>query len=188
MQSVATVAAQLGRFLVLDRQLERAAPHLERALELAEALGLPEVFAQALTSKSLLFATRNRLEEARILLEGALEHALEHDLHHPALRAINNLAVVHESSDRYADAAELSDQGVDLARRVGNKVWEAGLVAGPISSLVVLGRWDEAIARAAEIETATLDTAGLLTVLARPVLRSRRRAGRATASRAPRAS
>ena len=163
---VATVAAQLGRFLVLDRQLERAAPHLERALELAEALGLPEVFAQALTSKSLLFTTRNRLEEARILLQGALDHALEHDLHHPALRAINNLAVVHESCDRYADAVELSEQGVELARRVGNKVWENGLIAGPVSSFVVLGRWDEAIARAAELEIATLDTAGLLTVLA----------------------
>ena len=163
---VATVAAQLGRFLVLDRQLERAEPHLERALELAEALGLPEVFAQALTSKSLLFTTRNRLEEARILLEGALEHALEHDLHHPALRATNNLAVVNESSDRYADAVELSEQGLELARRVGNKVWENGFIAGPISSLVVLGRWDEAIARGAQLETATLDTAGLLTVLA----------------------
>ena len=38
---VAEVAAQLGRFLILDRQLDLAAPHLERALELAEALRLP---------------------------------------------------------------------------------------------------------------------------------------------------
>ena len=98
-EDVATVAADLGRFLVLDRQLAPAAPHLERALELAEALALPEVFAQALTSKSLLYTATNRLDEARILLEGALQHALDHGVHHAALRAMNNLAVVSESSD-----------------------------------------------------------------------------------------
>jgi class 3 adenylate cyclase len=165
-EDVATVAAQLGRFLVLDRQLDRAEPHLERALELAEALGLPEVFAQALTSKALLYTTRNRLEEGRILLEGALARAVEHDLHNPAFRAINNLAVIHESSDRYADGVELSDRGLEIAQRVGNKVWGSSFIAGPISSLVLLGRWDEALARSDQVEVAAPDTAALLTPLA----------------------
>jgi class 3 adenylate cyclase/tetratricopeptide (TPR) repeat protein len=151
-EDVAYAAAQLGRFLVLNQQHDLAAPRLEVALELAEALGLPEVFAQALTSKSLLYSQRNRLEEARILLEGALERALAHDLHAPALRAMNNLAVAHESSDQFADAVAISDRGLELARRVGDRIWESSFLLGPISSLVPLGRWDAAIAREAECD------------------------------------
>jgi class 3 adenylate cyclase/tetratricopeptide (TPR) repeat protein len=151
-EDVAEVASQLGRFLVLNRQLDLAAPHLERALELAEALGLPEVFVQALTSKSLLFTGRNRLEEGRILLEGALDRALEHDLHIASLRARNNLGVVLEASDRYTDAVATMDGGLELARRVGNRIWEANARGGVISSLVLLGRWDEALTRANEFD------------------------------------
>jgi class 3 adenylate cyclase len=150
-EDVAAAAAQLGRFLVLNQQHDLAAPRLEVALELAEALRLPEVFAQALTSKSLLFSQRNRLEEARILLEGALDRALESDLHAPAVRAMNNLAVNYESNDQYRGAAEISDRGLELARRVGDRVWEDQFLLGPISAHVLLGQWDEALARASEL-------------------------------------
>jgi tetratricopeptide (TPR) repeat protein len=150
---VAEVAAQLGRFRVLSRQYELAAPLLETSLELAEALRLPEVFAQALTSKSILYTYRNRLEEAGILLEGALARALEHDLHAAAVRAFNNLAVVLESLDRYGEAVELTNRALELARRVGDRVWESIFMGGPISSLVLLGRWEEALARAAEFKS-----------------------------------
>jgi tetratricopeptide (TPR) repeat protein len=164
---VASVAAELGRFLILDNQSDRAAPHLERALKLAEALRLPEVFAQALTSKAILFINQDRLKEARILLEGALESALESDLHAPAIRAINNLAVVYESSDRYADALELSDRGLELARRAGNRPWEMIFTSGPLSALILLGRWDEAVVRAADVKAAELtDVAAQLAFLA----------------------
>ena len=129
---------------MLNQQHDLAAPRLEVALELAEALRLPEVFAQALTSKSLLYSQRNRLEEARILLEGALERALAHDLHAPALRAMNNLAVAHESSDQFADAVAISDRALELARKVGDRIWESSFLLGPISSLVLLGLAREA--------------------------------------------
>ncbi len=150
-EDVAYAAAQLGRFLVLNQQHELAAPRLEVALELAEALRLPEVFAQALTSKSLLFSQRNRLQEARILLEGALELALANDLHAPAFRAINNLAVNYESSDQYRLGVEASDRGLELARRVGDRVWEEGFLLGPISGDVLLGQWDAGLAREVEL-------------------------------------
>ena len=71
-EDLATISGELGRFLVLNGQLEEAAPHLERALELAEALDLDEVFAEALTSKAMLLTYRNRLTESGILLEGAI--------------------------------------------------------------------------------------------------------------------
>jgi tetratricopeptide (TPR) repeat protein len=164
-EDVAYAAAQLGRFLVLNQQHDLAAPRLEVALELAEALRLPEVFAQALTSKSLLYSQRNRLEEGRILLEGALERALENDLHFAAFRAMNNLAVVYESSDQFAEAADLSDRGVELARRVGDRVWEELFLLGPISALVLLGRWDAALARETEGRAAGFQDLTLVTPL-----------------------
>jgi class 3 adenylate cyclase len=152
-ESVATVAAQLGRFLAISGNRDRAAPHLEQALELAEALRLDDVFAHAMTSKSLLFTRRNRLEEARILLEGALDFALAHDLPSAASRALNNLAVVFESRDRYADALETARRGLELSRRIGDRPGEGNFLAGPISAAVVLGRWDDALDRAAEVES-----------------------------------
>ena len=57
--------------------------------------------------------------------------------------------VCFESSDRYPEALELTDRALELARRVGDRVWEGIFLGGPISSLVLLGRWDEALARSA---------------------------------------
>jgi class 3 adenylate cyclase/tetratricopeptide (TPR) repeat protein len=152
-EDLAAVAGQLGRFLVLNGQNDEALPHLELALELSESLALPEAFAQALTSKAILLIRRNRLNESRILLEGSLAHALAHDLTAASLRAYNNLAVTLESLDRYAEAVELSDRGVQLARRAGDSKWEVQLVSGPISGLVLMGRWAEAATRATETES-----------------------------------
>jgi class 3 adenylate cyclase/tetratricopeptide (TPR) repeat protein len=159
---VAAVAAQLGRFLSLDGRSDAATPHLELALELAEALKLPDVLTQALTTKGMDLTRRNRLEESRILLDGALAIALEHDIPAAAIRAANNLAVVFESSDRYADALAIADRGAAIARRVGDRVWESQLFAGPVSTLVLLGRWDDALAREAEIRAGTVSVEHLL--------------------------
>ena len=139
---------------MLTNRFEEAAPRLERALDLAEALRLPEVLAQALTTKSVLYVSQNRLQEARILLEGALELALANDLHAAAVRAFNNLAVNLESCDRYREAAATSTRGLDLARRVGDRVWEEIFLYGPLSALVMIGDWDEALARVAGMEGA----------------------------------
>jgi class 3 adenylate cyclase len=149
---LAAVAAQLGRFLVLNGEDERAAPHLERALWLAEALDLPETLAQALNSKAILVSNHDRLYEARVLVEGALALALANDLHAAALRAYNNLAVLLESSERWAESLAITEGALELARRVGDRGREASALAGPVGSLWLLGRWDEALARAVEVQ------------------------------------
>jgi class 3 adenylate cyclase/tetratricopeptide (TPR) repeat protein len=149
---VAETAAQLGRFLMLDSRYDDAARRLELALELAEALQLPEILTHALTSKATLFVRVNRLEEARILLEGSLATSRAHDLPASTTRAMNNLGVVYESADRYGEAVDLCDEGLEIARRVGDRIWEESFLSGPISALVLLGRWDEAFARSAEVE------------------------------------
>lgn len=149
---VAEASAQLGRFLIMSDALDAAVPHLELALVLAQALELREILVHALTSKSVMYIRTNRLEEARILLEGALATARTHDLPSAAIRAINNLSVVFESSDLFTAAADVADQGQELARRIGDKLWEVNFLIGGLSACVMVGRWEEAYPRAAEAE------------------------------------
>src|SRR5262249_42897360 len=146
----AVVSAQLGRFLVLSGEAEAAAHHLEHALALAEALELPETFAQALTSKALLYLRRDRLREARILLEGALAVALGNELHQAAFRAYNNLLVVLDASEELKESLRVLAEALELARRVGDRGNEALFLGGSASSLLLMGRWDEGLVRAEE--------------------------------------
>ncbi len=147
----AMLAAHLGRYLALTGQ-EGALPRIEYSLGLAEKLNLRETLAEALVNKALLLLRDDRLFEARVLLEGALELALANDLRRVALRAYNNLGVILESSDRFTEGADTVGRAVELARRNGDRSWESSLVGGSVITLVMLGRWDEAVARASEAE------------------------------------
>jgi tetratricopeptide (TPR) repeat protein len=162
---VAEASAQLGRFLIMSDALDAAVPHLELALVLAQALELREILVHALTSKSVMYIRTNRLEEARILLEGALATARTHDLPSAAIRAINNLSVVFESSDLFTAAADVADQGQELARRIGDKLWEVNFLIGGLSACVMVGRWEEAYPRAAEAEELVPESARLPTMV-----------------------
>ncbi|PWU18133.1 MAG: hypothetical protein C5B48_15120 [Candidatus Rokuibacteriota bacterium] len=151
-EDVAVLAAQLGRFLIFTGDHAVAVPHLERALSLAEELGLTETFVEALNSKSVLMVRQHRRRESRILVRGALAVALEHDLHTAALRAYNNLSANLWFADEWREQVSTIERSLELARRVGHRLWEATFLAGSIGVLAVLGRWDEALARAVEAE------------------------------------
>jgi class 3 adenylate cyclase len=143
----AAAAAQLGRFLIFTGDLEGAAPHIERALTLAEAFGFTETFVQALNSKGVLVGRQRRTREATILVAGALEVALEHDLHQAALRAYNNLAAMLWGTDAWDVELDHGERAIELARRVGDRSWEATYMAGSVGPYMMLGRWDEALER-----------------------------------------
>ena len=150
-EDLAYAAAQLGRFLVLSNQSEEGVPRLELALELAEALRLPEVFCQALTSKAIAYVNQNRLEEGRILLEGALERALANDLHTELRLAPSTTWRSTTSPPTVTERLfDVIAQGLELARRVGDRLSEVDFVYGPLESLVLLGEWDEVLVRAAK--------------------------------------
>ena len=155
--ALAEVAAQLGRFLIFAGDSERAAPYLERSLYLAEVLDLPEIFVQALNSKSVLAMRANRNRESLILIEGALEIALAHEFHAAALRAYNNLSVGLWITDQWQANMATVESALELARHVGHRNWEANFVAASVGALGALGRWDEAIARAAETQDLATD-------------------------------
>jgi len=164
---LAAALAELGRSRVLTGSADAAFAPLERALTLAERLRLPEVFVEALTTKGLVLYNEGRLAEARILLEAAMQRAREEDLSASELRAANNLGVLLEASDLHQQAHELTNRLLPLARRRGDRRWEFYLRAGNLTTLWLLGRWDEAVLAAEEQSAVTaLDSEGLLKFVA----------------------
>ena len=147
---LAATLAQLGRMQALRGELEPAAATLERALELAETLALEETLAQALNSKGMVLILKGRQVEARALLETALARAHAAGLHAAGWRAANNLAVLLEHCEQYDDMLALTGEMEAQARQRGDREALAAARLGGISALVELGRWQEALARAAE--------------------------------------
>src|SRR5581483_6263359 len=98
-----------------------------------------------------------RPREGRALLEHALEVALEHDLHEAALRAYWNLMVLSASRDDWADSERFIAGGLELARRAGIRHYESEFFSAGVEPLVERGRWDEAIARAGEVERLAIE-------------------------------
>jgi predicted ATPase/class 3 adenylate cyclase len=155
---LAAALAQLGRMRSLAGHNEAASVPLEKALTLAERLQLTEVFVQALNTKAVVLLNQGRMAEARILLEAAASRARAEQLYATELRAYNNLGAVLEASDRYAEVLDLIERSLLIALRRGNRRMQSILRTGSLGSLSFLGRWDEALAVAAEEElTASSD-------------------------------
>ena len=171
---LAAVVAQLGRTLAVQQRGEEAAPVLEEALELAEHLALPDVYSNALSSKAILLVNSDRLDESGTLLRRALQVALENGLNVAAMRAYNNLSVVLQSQDRYAEMIANTQEQLELARRVGDRFWELMALTSMASPLIRSGQWTEARsviqeAREAEVlaslESVSVELLGLVPAL-----------------------
>ena len=147
---LAALAAQLGRFLFFAGDIPRASERIERALDMAEVLDLPEILSHALNTKGLILHSANRTTESLALVRTALAVALEHDKPSAALRAYNNLADLTQNADRYAEARQHLDDGLTLARRVGNRYWETILLGFAYPDFA-LGRWDETVKMMSEL-------------------------------------
>jgi class 3 adenylate cyclase/tetratricopeptide (TPR) repeat protein len=139
---LAALAAQIGRFSFFAGRHDIALERTEAALELAEALALPETLSQALNTKSLCFVAQGRMSEGSALLRHALDIAIEHDKPSAALRAYYNLSDVLCKVDRYEDADACVREGLAYARRVGNRRFEAHFL-GQCYPLFALGKWEE---------------------------------------------
>jgi class 3 adenylate cyclase/tetratricopeptide (TPR) repeat protein len=149
----ALVTGQFGRFLALEADDEANAV-IDEALRLAQQLELPEVYSQALSSKSVALGREGRLDEASTLLRRALEVAIEGDFTGATFRAWNNLAVYLMYQDRYAEVVDLTESMLELARRKGDRASELTALLGMATPLVALGRWDEAVACVEEAQAA----------------------------------
>ena len=179
---------------------EEAGDRLERALVLAERLQLPEVFVEALTSKAIVLTFSDRLAEARILLEAAAARRPRGAaLRERVCAQSTTSASVLEASDRFVEAVETVDR-VARTRAPSRRPPLGVRPRGPASSssCYYLGRWDEALAVAAEEEAARLTQIARQQMIASPsstasageleraqALRRRRRVARRATTRRP---
>jgi class 3 adenylate cyclase/tetratricopeptide (TPR) repeat protein len=147
---VAALSVELGTAMVFTGRHDDAEAPLERGLRLAQALELPDVLCNGLGVKAVLCSVSGRVEEARILYDGAIELAESHALGFYLLRAQLNSGDMLMRFD-LPDAMERSRQALASTRRFGDRVRET--VAA--SNLMVLdrlaGRWGEAERLAAEL-------------------------------------
>jgi predicted ATPase len=144
---LAFLASQLARLLFFSGRGNEAMERNELALEIAEALVLPEVMSQGLNTKAMLLSARGRHEEAEVLLRHALDVALANGLGESASRAYGNLLyLVGPVGDRWREALELDGEALALARRVGDAVALAWLSGWRSGILTTLGEWDEVLA------------------------------------------
>jgi len=148
-EAIATVSAQLGRFLFFEGRGDEAMPHVERALELSERLRLADVVVEALNNKALLL--QHRPNESLGLMRQALVLAEEAGVARGALRSCMNLSYLLVLSGKTAEAEEIIERGLALARRRGDRVWELSLTTNLVGSYFVSGRWDDVERVVAEI-------------------------------------
>ena len=150
--TTAMVAAQAGRMLTLMDRFDEAAPHLDRALAVAEELRLPEVFSQALNSKGISLMNAERHQEATLLLRHSLEVAIQNELWPAVFRAYNNLGVEFYYTDRNREGVELCAQAIEHARRLGDRAEVAKALSSQLGYLQWLGLWDEAMQVSAQCQ------------------------------------
>ena len=164
---LAGLAATLAGGYFSRGENERALERADFAIELAEALGSPEILARAFSAKALVTQTR-RPEEAIALRRHVLAIAREHGLHELESLALFNLSDLMFQRDRYEDALAYLADALQGARRVGHRPAEWSLLGETSYPLYMLGRWDEALAAFAEVPEERLlegTTAGFLTSL-----------------------
>jgi len=140
--SLIEIYARLRYFL---GDTETAGERVERALEIAESLVLPDVLVDALNTKHLVLATRGREEEALALIEHAIAIGREHPPTRAFSRALYNLSYQFAARDRHLDALEIDREGLEVARRRGERVEELMSLGHMGTSLSVTGHWDEAL-------------------------------------------
>ena len=153
-EDLAALATELARARFFTGDLDGVSEPLEFALELAEALWLPELLSESLNTKSLVLDQgRGRAQEAEALLRHSLRIAVENDVARSALRAYFNLSHTMLSRDRMEEARALDREGQALARKRGDRMWEHFFYTHLTSGHYWLGEWDEATQLVAEVPT-----------------------------------
>jgi predicted ATPase/class 3 adenylate cyclase len=150
-EDLAMLAAQLARLHWFTGNFEASVEPLDFALEIAESLFLPEVLSEALNTKNLQLINTGRRQESEALLRHSLRIAQEHGIQTSALRAQFNLAYHIAGEDRYEEAHELDREGLEQARRRGDRGWAWAFSGHFVQTNYLLGNWDELEATDEEI-------------------------------------
>jgi predicted ATPase/class 3 adenylate cyclase len=147
----ARLAVALGGLQFFKGNTQLAGERLQTALDLAEALWLPDVLAETLMALGQLSVHTRRPEYALALYRHALALARDHELAEQTLKAYINLADLALQRDRYEEAVALYEEGLPLARHAGDRRIEGLLACDSIYALSMTGQWEEALARSTEL-------------------------------------
>jgi len=141
---------RLGQAYFFSGDLERAADFIERALDIGEDLQLVEQLVRGWSAKAMIISLRHP-EEARGLFQLALETSVRiESLSNAAVTAIN-LSDLALQRDRYEESLSYLEQAIELARRIGTRPNEWFALSEMTYALTMLGRWEEALVRLAEV-------------------------------------
>jgi predicted ATPase/DNA-binding SARP family transcriptional activator len=148
-RELAAVAAELGGIHATLGELEPAAERVDQAVEIAEALDLPDVLSDALNSRSLVLLKIGREHDALPALERALKIARDRHLGRQLLRSLYNLSFCLGVWDRTIETMPLNLEGLELARERGDQFQEQGFIFNLVWTQMDLGDWDAALRQAA---------------------------------------
>ena len=152
---LALLHAVVGKVRFFLGELDKATAQIEIALEIAEALWLPDVLSEALNTKALILGARDRHEEELALLKHALQLALDNDVADGAMRAYNNLSYVMMNRDRYEEARRYQEEGIALGTRLGFRGQRYFLRSHLEFNHFMRGEWDELRALVDELNEST---------------------------------
>ncbi len=161
-EPVALLTARLAASLIFAGDVQRAAELCERAVTIAESLGLPEVLVVGWLTKGLVATSKGRPHEAAGFYRMVVETGMEHGLLRDAATATGNLSDLAFHRDRYQDAVGYLEQSRALAAQIGSRPEEWFTWTEMSYVYYMLGQWDDALAALAEVPEDVLPTAGTL--------------------------
>src|SRR5439155_9982123 len=135
---------------------------VELALDISEAHAYPLALTVALRGKGAVVFSRGHREEAHALTKHALAIALANDLADDAGICYFILSDGCFRRDEYADALAYLDESLALARKLGNRPLEWGVLAERTFPLCMLGRWGEVLAVSDEFTQEQIDAGGVV--------------------------
>jgi class 3 adenylate cyclase/tetratricopeptide (TPR) repeat protein len=149
-EALAALAGEIARFQYFAGHVDEVQVWVERALDIAEALWLPEVLSNVLNTKGLTRRSTHP-EESFALLGRAVILAEENGSANALIRAINNLGVYLAEDDRTEEAIQAFRRQGEVAHRLG--IEQAVLVSrsSVMACQVELGQWDDALEIAEEL-------------------------------------
>ena len=154
---LALLLTRLGQSYWFRGDMEQASERTERALDLAEALELPEILARGWNTRGMIISSR-RPEEARGLFQLAFDKAMANELYSQAGGLLGQLSDLAFRRDRYVESIAHLEQMIPLTRRAGARGHEWFALSEMTHALTMLGRWDEALARFGELPEEQIGT------------------------------
>ena len=148
---LAILASAMGLAHMFTGDHARADELLSLALDVGESLGVLEAVSRAFAGKGIIAMAQGHPEEALAYTKHGLTIALDHEDWERAYNLYFNLSDLEFQRDRYEEALAYLHADLAIVRRRGSRPGEWSVLTETTYPLYMLGRWDEALATAAEV-------------------------------------